>query len=53
MRNHVEKNTRKIDLDDSIEEESALTGNSEGLLSDALLDLQKSLQNDFQAVQVQ
>ena len=49
----IEKTVQKMDVYDTMEEEDASPANSNRPLTESFIDLQKSLENDFQAVQVQ
>ena len=49
----IEKTAQKMAVDDTMEEDNASPVNSNRPLTESFIDLQKSLENDFQAVQVQ
>ena len=53
MRKLVEEIVEEMDVDGGDLKEETTTIDAEGLISDSLKELEKSIQDDFQAVQIQ
>ena len=53
LRNLVEKMVSEMDVDERPDEPGISSSKIEGIMSESLEELQKSIENDFQAVQVQ
>ena len=48
----VEKTVIEMEVDEREDEKELFVSSDEGLVSDSLRELRKSIENDFQAVQV-